>query len=148
MFRYICSIVIVFPLAFACSGEETSDPLSFCEDFITVAAPDSPLNSFDFNNPESVEKAIMDLKVLSTDPPEEIAQNTIQVVNLYKSILEALMASAPDDRPMILVEFQNEINESIASIEILEDYGETVCGIDFDEESPVPTAEIPLDLNN
>ena len=113
-----------------------------------MAAPDSPLNTFDFNNAESVEKAIMDLKVLSTDPPEAIAQNTNQVVDLYKSILEALVASAPDDRPMILLEFQDEINESIGSIESLENYGETVCGIDFDEESPLPTSEIPLDLNN
>tara|TARA_B100000676_G_C18076443_1_gene847948 strand:+ start:2531 stop:2977 length:447 start_codon:yes stop_codon:yes gene_type:complete len=148
MSKHLFAIALVISLTFACSGEETSDPLAFCEKFITVAAPDSPLNNFDFNNAESVEKAIMDLKVLSTDPPAAIAQNTNEVVDLYKSILEALVASAPDDRPMILLEFQNEINESISSIESLENYGETVCGIDFDEESPATTSEIPLDLNN
>jgi len=148
MFKHVLAIALVTSLTFACSEEETSDPLEFCENFIAVAAPDSPLNTFDFNNAESVEKAIMDLKILSTNPPENIAQNTNEVVNLYKSILEALVASAPDDRPMILLEFQDEINESISSIESLENYGQTVCGIDFNEESPVPTSEIPLDLNN
>ena len=148
MFKHVLAIALVTSLIFACSEEETSDPLEFCENFIAVAAPDSPLNTFDFNNAESVEKAITDLKILSTNPPENIAQNTNEVVNLYKSILEALVASAPDDRPMILLEFQDEINESISSIESLENYGQTVCGIDFNEESPVPTSEIPLDLNN
>ena len=148
MFKHVLAIALVTSLISACSEEETSDPLEFCENFIAVAAPDSPLNTFDFNNAESVEKAIMDLKILSTNPPENIAQNTNEVVNLYKSILEALVASAPDDRPMILLEFQDEINESISSIESLENYGQTVCGIDFNEESPVPTSEIPLDLNN
>ena len=148
MFKHVLAIALVTSLIFACSEEGTSDPLKFCENFISVAAPDSPLNTFDFNNAESVEKAIMDLKILSTNPPENIAQNTNEVVNLYKSILEALVASAPDDRPMILLEFQDEINESISSIESLENYGQTVCGIDFNEESPVPTSEIPLDLNN
>jgi len=148
MFKHVFAIALVISVTFACSGKETSDPLAFCENFIAVAAPDSPLNTFDFNNAESVEKAIMDLKVLSTNPPEDIAQNTNQVVDLYKSILEALVASAPDDRPMILLEFQDDINESINSIESFENYGKTVCGIDFDKESPVPTTEIPLDLNN
>ena len=119
MFRHIFIIALVVSLTFACSGEETSDPLAF-ENFITVAAPDAPLNTFDFNNAESIEKAIIDLEILSTDPPEAIAQSTSQVVDLYRGILEALVASAPDDRPMLLLEFQDEINESISSIESLE----------------------------
>ena len=148
MFRHIFIIALVVSLTFACSGEETSDPLAFCENFITVAAPDAPLNTFDFNNAESIEKAIIDLEILSTDPPEAIAQSTSQVVDLYRGILEALVASAPDDRPMVLLEFQDEINGSISSIESLENYGETICGIDFDEKLPQITPEIPLDLNN
>jgi len=146
--RHIFVIALVASLTFACSGEETSDPLAFCENFITVAAPDAPLNTFDFNNAQSIEKAIIDLEILSTDPPEAIAQSTSQVVDLYKGILEALVASAPDDRPMVLLEFQDEINESISSIQSLENFGETVCGIDFDEELPAVTPESPLDLNN
>ena len=92
MFRHIYIIALVVSLTFACSGEETSDPLAFCENFITVAAPDAPLNTFDFNNAESIEKAIIDLEILSTDPPEAIAQDTSQVVDLYRGILEALVA--------------------------------------------------------
>ena len=148
MLKHVFAIALVISLTFACSGEETSDPLAFCKDFITVAAPDSPLNTFDFNNAESIEKAIIELEILNTDPPEAIAQSASQVVDLYRGILEALVASAPDDRPMVLLEFQDEINESISSIESLENYGQTVCGIDFDEKLPQITPEIPLDLNN
>ena len=61
MFKHIFIIALVVSLTFACSGEETSDPLAFCENFITVAAPDAPLNTFDFNK-ESIEKAIIDLE--------------------------------------------------------------------------------------
>ena len=74
-------IALVVSLTFACSGEETSDPLAFCENFITVAAPDAPLNTFDFNRRKVSRRQSLTLRFY-TDPPEAIAQSTSQVVDL------------------------------------------------------------------
>lgn len=148
MQKFICATLLLLHLSAACSQETPIDPLAFCENFIEVAQPNAPLNNFEFNNTESVEKAIQDLQELIKEPPDEIAESAEEVVDLYIEILNALVASAPDDRPTALLEFQNKIDESIGSIEELENYGESVCGIDFETESPIPTTEIPLDLNN
>ncbi|MBT94618.1 MAG: hypothetical protein CL431_01450 [Acidimicrobiaceae bacterium] len=148
MRKFICATLLLLHLPAGCTQETPTDPLAFCANFIEVAQPNAPLNNYGFNNIESVEKAIQDLQKLMKEPPDEIAESAEKVVNLYIEILDALLASSPDNRPTVLLEFQNKINDSIGSIEDFEDYGESVCGIDFETESQFPTTEIPLDLNN
>ena len=46
------------------------------------------------------------------------------------------------------MQFQDKINEQLIAIEELENYGQSVCGINFEAESPTPATEIPLDLND
>ena len=148
MFKYIFSALFVISITFGCSSNGPVDPLVFCEKFIDIAGPDAPLNNYEFNNPTSVDQAIQDLEELATEPPDQIAASTKIVVDLYKEILEALVSSSPDDRPTVLLEFQAEINEQLIAIEELENYGQSVCGINFEAESPTPSIEIPLDLND
>ena len=148
MFKHIFSALFVILITFGCSSNDPIDPLVFCEKFIDIAGPEAPLNNYEFNNPTSVDQAIQDLEELATQPPDQIAASTKIVVDLYKEILEALVSSSPDDRPTVLLQFQDKINEQLIAIEELETYGQSVCGINFEAESPTPATEIPLDLND
>tara|TARA_Y100000590_G_C15364070_1_gene880040 strand:- start:201 stop:638 length:438 start_codon:yes stop_codon:yes gene_type:complete len=145
MRRYLWAAALLF-LGIAlqsCSSEVKEDPLAFCEKLLAIASPEAPLNTYDFDNAESITQALDDLKALALNPPDEIFEETLAVTNLFEAILKTLVSVSPNDRPDALQQFQVDIDETKDSTTTLVTYAVTECGVIFDGVEPEPITPNP-----
>ena len=141
-------LILATFMVMGCTTNSQEDPLAFCKRFLEVTSPEAPLSNFDFDNPESISRAEKDLSDLVSIAPAQIVEDAQIVANLYTAILQTLVSVSTSDRAGTLQQFQTDIDRALPSIEALSSYGSLKCGVIYEEESPVPTVPIPLDLNN
>lgn len=136
--------LLVLLAAPSCSGDSENERTAFCAALRQAASPTGPVRSVDLDNADSVESAGRAIDDLVGEAPDEISDDTEEVADVYRQVIERLSTAPAAGREAVLTELQPLLDEVTAATARFNSYAEGACGLSLDtpvtaEATPTPT---------